>query len=147
MSHSTNTCSRSTSSKKTLSIFPTTSLPHLPYQNMTSTTFTITSKPWLTNIIIIWKPLIITSLLCLQNLPIQVPRQTIKKNNSQIFHTKYQPMNKTSRNWASNKLRSSPCHCISHKCRPNSQFIKTALTNWASPTSINLKQKWKNMKR
>ena len=120
-----------------LSILPF--LPHLHYENMTSTTFTIISKPWLTNITMIWKPWMTTYLICLQNLPIQVPRHIIMKNNSHIFHPNSQANKTTSINWASNKHRSSPCHSLSYKFSPNYQLMETALTEWASPTSTNLK--------
>ena len=116
-----------------------TLIPHLNYQNMTSTTFTIKSKPWLTNITLIWKPWMTTSLLCLKNSLIQVLRQTSKNNNSHIFHPNYQPIKNASRKWTSKKHRSSPCRSISQKFRPNYQLMKTDLINWPYPTSTNLK--------
>ena len=128
-----------------LSLLPL--LLHLPYQNITSTTFTITSKPWLTNITLVWNIWMNTSMPCLQNLLIKVLRQTSNKNNSQIFHPKYQPMETALRNWTSSKHRSSPCHSILQNFFPNYQLMKTALTKIASPTSLTFKQKWKNMKR
>ena len=78
--------------------------PHLHSQNLTSKTLKMTSNLWIT-----------TSLLCLQNIMIQVPRQTIKKKNSQRFYPDAQPMKTASRNWASKKHIYSPCQSISQK--------------------------------
>ena len=123
-----------------------TLIPHLNYQNMTSTTLKITSNTWLTNITLIWKPWMTTSLILLQKCLIKVPIQTSNKNDSQIFHTNSQPMNTSWRNWVSPKHRSIPCHSISHWFYQYYWLMKTALTKWASPTSLNLKQQWNNMK-
>ena len=90
-----------------------TLIPHRTYQNMTSTTFAITSNPWLTNITLILKPWMTTSLILLQKCLIQVPTQTSNKNDSQIFHPNSQPMKTSWRNWASPKHRFSPFHSIS----------------------------------
>ena len=74
----------------------------------------------------IWKPWITTSLLFLQNLPIQGPIHTSKNNNPHIFHPNSQPMKTASKNWASKKQRSSPCYSRSQKFCPNYHLMKTA---------------------
>ena len=82
-----------------------------------------------------------------KNSPIKFPRQTLKNNNSQRFHTNSQTMKTASINRESKKHRCSHCNSRSQKFIPNCQLMKNALTNSASPISTNLKQQWRNMKR